>query len=224
MLVIPDTPERNTVVLVPRKPQRRKRTTPDFARVAELAADMIADSGEGHLRIPQLRKATGISNSSLYAHFGGRDGIVAAALLVLYERYYRETIGVLEQAVRDADSVDDYRHRLRQFIMFTGDLRRTPARLQRAAVFAGSQGRPEVRSKLVELTTAIVDDVVKAVDLARARGFLTSSHPSRTIAYFMQAAIFGRVITAFDGKVADDDLERWTDVVMRAIDAINSEK
>ena len=212
-----------TVSSVPRAPRRRKRTTPDFDRVIEIAADMISQGGEANLRIPDVRRTTGISNSSLYAHFGGRDGVVSAALLLLYERHYRESLGVLESVVREATSEDDYLRRLRAFIEFAGDLNRTPARLHRAAVFAGSQGRPDVRAKLVELTTHIVEDAVKSVELARTRGFVRSRHSSRVITHLIQAAIFGRLISSFDAHTPKDDLAEWTDALMCAIVALSTD-
>lgn len=198
---------------------RRRRSTPDFDLVAQLAADMIAEGGESRLRIAAIQKTTGISNSSLYAHFGDRDGITTAALLVLFERFYAETVGALDQVVREATSNDDFKSRLRAFIEYTGDLGRTPARLHRAAVFAGSQGRPEVRQRLVELNSAVVEDSIRSVELARARGFVQSRHSSRTIVHLIQAAMFGRIVSAFDANTGQD-LAGWTDAFMCAIDAL----
>ena len=50
--------------------KRRPRTTPDFAAIEELVANLLAAHGESGLRIEELRRATGASKSSLYGKYG----------------------------------------------------------------------------------------------------------------------------------------------------------
>ncbi|MFZ9903029.1 MAG: TetR/AcrR family transcriptional regulator, partial [Ilumatobacteraceae bacterium] len=153
----------------PRK--RRPRTVPDFKTIEELTANLIAANGESGFRIEEIQRSTNVSKSSLYGKYGGRDGLVAAGLLVLYERHYRETIGVIDEVVRTAQSWEELISRFRQLTIYVATLRRSTERLQRAAVLAGTVARPELRAKVVELQTAMMDDLARSIDLARVRGF-----------------------------------------------------
>jgi AcrR family transcriptional regulator len=194
--------------------KRRPRTTPDFAAIEELTANLLATHGESGLRIEELQRATGVSKSSLYGKYGGRDGLVAAGLMVLYERHYRETIGVIDEVVRTAQSRDELMKRFRQLTHYVANQQRTTERLHRAAVLAGTIARPELRAKVVALQSAMMEDLARSIDLARIRGFAKEGHSSRVLANFISALTFGRIIVAFDNNLPADELEQWTDAAM----------
>lgn len=194
--------------------KRRPRTTPDFAAIEELTANLLATHGESGLRIEELQRATGVSKSSLYGKYGGRDGLVAAGLMVLYERHYRETIGVVDEVVRTAQSRDELIKRFRQLTHYVANQQRTTERLHRAAVLAGTIARPELRAKVVALQSAMMEDLARSIDLARIRGFAKEGHSSRVLANFISALTFGRIIVAFDNNLPADELEQWTDAAM----------
>jgi AcrR family transcriptional regulator len=194
--------------------KRRPRTTPDFAAIEELTANLLAAHGESGLRIEELQRATGVSKSSLYGKYGGRDGLVAAGLMVLYERHYRETIGVIDEIVRTAQSREELMERFRQLTHYVADLQRTTERLHRAAVLAGTISRPELRTKVVALQSEVMKDLARSIDLARVRGFAKQGYSSRVLANFISALTFGRIIVAFDNDLPADELQQWTDAGM----------
>lgn len=196
----------------PRK--RRPRTTPDFAAIEELTANLLAEHGESGLRIEELQRATGVSKSSLYGRYGGRDGLVAAGLMVLYERHYRETIGVIDEIVRTSKSREELIERFRQLTVYVADLKRTTERLHRAAVLAGTIARPELRAKVTTLQSEMMSDLARSIDLARVRGFAKQNYPSRVLANFISALTFGRIIVAFDNELPADEVQQWTEASM----------
>ena len=194
--------------------KRRPRTTPDFVAIENLTADIIAAHGESGLRIEDIQRSTNVSKSSLYGKYGGRDGLVAAGLMVLYERHYRETIGVIDEVVRTAQTRDELVNRFRQLTHYVAGLQRTTERLHRAAVLAGTIARPELRAKVTTLQSAMMGDLARSIDLARVRGFAKQGQSSRVLANFISALTFGRIIVAFDNDLPDNELEQWTDVTM----------
>ena len=200
--------------------KRRPRTTPDFAAIEELTANLLAAHGESGLRIEELQRATGVSKSSLYGKYGGRDGLVAAGLMVLYERHYRETIGVIDEVVRTSQSRDELMERFRQLTHYVADLKRTTERLHRAAVLAGTIARPELRAKVVALQSDMMKDLARSIDLARVRGFAKQGYSSRVLANFISALTFGRVIVAFDNDLPADELQQWTDAGMEMLGSL----
>jgi len=200
--------------------KRRPRTTPDFAAIEELTANLLAAHGESGLRIEELQRATGVSKSSLYGKYGGRDGLVAAGLMVLYERHYRETIGVIDEVVRTSQSRDELVERFRQLTHYVADLKRTTERLHRAAVLAGTIARPELRAKVVALQSDMMKDLARSIDLARVRGFVKQGYSSRVLANFISALTFGRIIVAFDNDLPADELQQWTDVGMEMLGSL----
>ena len=188
--------------------------TPDFAVIEQAVANIIATHGESGLRIEELQRTTRVSKSSLYSKYGGRDGLVAAGLLVLYERHYRDTIGVIDEMVRTVQSRDELVDRFRQLTQYVADLTRTTERLQRAAVLAGTTARPELRAKVVALQSAMMEDLARSIDLARVRGLAKQRYSSRVLANFISAITFGRIVAAFDSELPPDELGQWTDAAM----------
>lgn len=200
--------------------KRRPRTIPDFHAIEELTANLLAEHGESGLRIEELQRATGVSKSSLYGKYGGRDGLVAAGLMVLYERHYRETIGVIDEVVRTAQSRQELMDRFRQITQFVADLARTSDRLHRAAVLAGTVARPELREKVVALQSEMMSDLARSIELARVRGLAKDKHSSRVLANFISALTFGRIIVSFDNNLPVDELQQWTDATMDMLGAL----
>ena len=137
--------------------------------------------------------------------------MVAAGLMVLYERHYRETIGVIDEIVRTSQTRDELVERLRQLTHYVADLKRTTERLHRAAVLAGTIARPELRAKVVALQSDMMKDLARSIDLARVRGFVKQGYSSRVLANFISALTFGRIIVAFDNDLPADELQQWTD-------------
>lgn len=54
----------------------------------------------------------------------------------------------------------------------------------------------------------------------RARGLINSVYPDRTIAAFIQAYTFGRVLAGFDSKLSKDDDAQWVALVDDAVEHI----
>lgn len=200
--------------------KRRPRATPDFAAIEELTANLLATHGESGLRIEELQRATGVSKSSLYGKYGGRDGLVAAGLIVLYERHYRETIGVIDEVVRTSQSREELMEHFRQLTRYVADLQRTTERLHRAAVLSGTIARPELRATVTLLHGEMMKDLARSIDLARVRGFARQNYSSRMLANFISALTFGRLIVAFDNDLPADELEQWTDATMVMLGAL----
>lgn len=202
------------------KRKRRPRATPDFAAIEELTANLLAAQGESGLRIEDLREATGVSKSTLYGKYGGRDGLVAAGLMVLYQRHYRETIGVVDEIVRTSQSRDEVKERLRQLTLYVADPKRNTERLLRAAVLAGTIARPELRTKVAAMQNDLMKDLARTIDLARVRGIAKQGYSSRVLANFVSALTFGRIIVAFDNDLPTDELQQWTDAVMELLETL----
>jgi len=200
--------------------KRRPRATPDFAAIEALTANLLATHGESGLRIQELQRATGVSKSSLYGKYGGRDGLVAAGLMVLYERHYRETIGVIDEFVRTSQSREELKERFRQLTRYVADLQRTTERLHRAAVLSGTIARPELRATVTLLHGEMMKNFARSIDLARVRGFARQNYSSRMLANFISALTFGRLIVAFDNDLPADELEQWTDATMVMLGAL----
>jgi len=204
-----------------RAPARRRRAPrrkPQPDEVISIAIDLISAHGEAGLRIEDVVRRAGISTSSLYAHFGDRDGVVAAALSRMYEDFVQESVGGIRAILEQSHTREELREALRSATAFTQDLARTTPRLDRAGVIAGTRGRPTYAKALTAAQTRLNDEVADLIELGTRRGLTAPRYPARTIATFIQAYTFGRVLAHFDGKRPRDEQQQWNAIVTDVVE------
>ena len=188
------------------------------SQVVDVTIELLTRHGESGLRIEEVQERTGISKSSLYAAFEDRDGLVAAALTRIYERYVTESIDAISRMADEARTAADLRTGLHTATRFTQDLARSTARMDRVAVIAGTRGRPAYARALTAAQTRLNDALEAAIASARDRGIVSSRHAPRVLATFIQAYTLGRVLGAFDADRPADEQSQWNTLVDGVID------
>lgn len=81
--------------------EKEKRSTAD--RVVATATEMIAAAGYERLDMFGLSQASGVSNGSIYHHFGSREGVLVAVLDRIFHRYALGLSAVLRRHPEDAE-------------------------------------------------------------------------------------------------------------------------
>ena len=186
---------------------------PDLDRVVAVAVDLLRLHGEGGLRIEDVQEHTGISKSSLYAHFGDRDGLVAAALTGIYETHVKESVAAIRATVDGARTAAELRESLRGATTTSQDLARAPARMDRIAVIAGTRGRPAHARALTEAQTRLTDELERIIKGGQDRGVVARRHAPRAIANLLQAYTLGRILVAFDASRPRDAQAQWSALI-----------
>jgi AcrR family transcriptional regulator len=202
-------------------PRRRApRRTPNFDQVLDETTRLLDTVGETGLRIEELIAATGVSKSSLYQHFTDRDGLIAAARARQFEEIVNESIEGIKQLMASVTTRESVRNSLHAATVFTQNIARNADRIQRVAIIAGTIGRPTFAKQLTGAQTRLTDALTSLVSTARENGVITPTHPDRTIAMFIQAYTFGRVLSSFDSKRGVKDNEEWVALIDDVIDRL----
>lgn len=71
-------------------------------RVLSVASTLAEERGFDALSIADLTHASGVSNGSIYHHFGSKEGVRAALLLDAVKDYQERLLAVLDEHPRDA--------------------------------------------------------------------------------------------------------------------------
>jgi AcrR family transcriptional regulator len=200
--------------------QRAPRRAPNFDQVLDETTRLLDTVGETGLRIEELIAATGVSKSSLYQQFSDRDGLIAAARARQFEAIVNESIDGIKQLVSSATTRQGLRDALHAATVFTQNISRNADRIQRAAIVAGTVGRPAFAKQLTAAQTRLTDALTSLISEARRDGQISPTHPDRTIAMFIQAYTFGRVLSSFDSKRGAKDNEEWVALIDDVIDRL----
>ena len=198
--------------------RRAPRRAPDFDQVLDETIRLLDTVGETGLRIEELLAATKLSKSSLYLHFTDRDGLIAAARARQFEAIVNESVEGIKQLVASTTTREGLRDALHAATVFTQNVSRNSERIKRAAIIAGTVGRPAYAKQLASAQTRLTDALETLIGTARRDGLITPSHPDRTIAMYIQSYTFGRVLSSFDNKRSKNDNAEWVALIDDLLD------
>jgi len=207
----------------PQKPTVRKRAprrTPNIDEIVQITIELLEQHGETGFRLEHLMERTNISKSSIYLHFGDRDGLLAAAYGKRFEGIVVESISGLEVLLTRVNSPQTARDALRAATAFVASGERFKHRLDRAVIIAGTRGRPEFGEALAKAQTALTDRFTLLLVSTQERGLIRLKHPPRTVAQMIQAVTFGRIVAEIEGNETNQSREAWMKLVDELIDTL----
>ncbi len=193
--------------------QRSQRKTPDLDEILEVVIELVLQHGDSGFRIEELIERTGISKSSLYLHFGDRDGLVGAALSKAFLRDIRTNVDgaiVLFSRVHTRNQMKEAIPLLVDAALNTQDF----ARWQRVMVLASAQHRPEMMKRISEGQNMINTALEELVSEKQKLGIIRNDLDAREIGVLIQTAIIGRIFRDIDSKITAKDLQKWRAVLV----------
>lgn len=171
---------------------------PTAASLLERAVDVIDASGEQAVRVEEISAHCKVSITSLYHHFGNREGLIEAAQA---ERFARTSRRNIERFVADVDAVtsaEELRPLIARWVRGLVSGSAAPVRAVRAQVLASALTRPRLKEKVIELNRGQFDRIASALARAQERGLLNSALDARATAVSFTCLAFGRVLAEVD--------------------------
>jgi AcrR family transcriptional regulator len=190
--------------------QGRKRA------ILETTLRLIEERGPDGFTIDDVLVESGTSTSSLYHHFGSREGLLAAA-----ERFrYRQSWGARDRRQLDIGRAVQSNQELLAFV--AGELRRVAtdpetiaARHSRMQVAAKALDSPEVAADRAVVQAMVVDAIDLIFAGAQARGLVPDDLDTRAYSGFFVGLTLSRTFTE-DGTL---DAESWLSIAIPAAQA-----
>jgi AcrR family transcriptional regulator len=195
------------------KPRKRaSRKIPDLDEVIEITIQLILKHGDSGFRIDELIELTGISKSSLYLHFGDRDGLVGAAMSTAYLRDVKINV---DGAIALVSGISTRKQMLDAIpILVNAALNtRNIARWQRVMVLSSARHRPEMLKRISEAQTMIDTALEELLREKQKQGIVRKDLDAREIGVLMQTAIIGQIFRDIDSKITAKDLDKWRAVL-----------
>ena len=192
--------------------QRAARKTPDLDEVIEVTIELVLKNGDSGFRIEELIERTGISKSSLYLHFGDRDGLVGAAMSTAYLRDIKTNVDgaiALFSGISTRKQMLDAIPTLVNAALNTRDI----ARWQRLMVLASARHRPEMLKRISEAQTMIDTALEELIREKQNQGIVRKDLDAREMGVLIQTAIIGRIFRDIDTKITNKDLDKWRAVL-----------
>ena len=191
--------------VVPVVKQERAQAT--VALLLEATMDALEAHGESGVRLDDILVTTGVSRSSLYHHFGDRDGLIDAARVVMFSRWVEADIRDLERALTKAATAADFREAFRRILVASQSPKRRASRLERAYTIGASKARPALAAALATEQRRLSERTETFVLAAQAKGWMQRNLDAAAVAVFIQAVGTGRVVSDIDARPVDP--EHW---------------
>ena len=199
--------------------QRSQRKKPDLDAIIEVAIELVLRHGDSGFRIEELIERTGISKSSLYLHFGDRDGLVGLALSTAFLRDIRNNVddaAVLLADVKNRKQMEEAIPQLVELALNTPDA----ARWQRVMVLASARNRPEMMKRVSEGQTMVNTAIEELVRGLQNSGVVRIDLDAREIGVLIQTAIIGRIFRDIDSEITAEDLDKWRAILVSVYEGI----
>lgn len=193
--------------------RRSARRAPDLDAVVGVACDLLLAHGEGGFRIDELLERTGISKSSLYLHFGDRDGIIARACIEIFSRQVKQNVESIIALMERCSTPEELAKHME--LMIDAVIRQPEdVRWNRVMVLAAARHRPALWSELGRVQSGLTSAIAAQIEDLREKGLVEPTTDARELALFVQFATFGRIFRDLDPAMGDADLERWRSMMV----------
>jgi AcrR family transcriptional regulator len=193
--------------------KRAPRKTPDLAEVIAVTIELLLKNGESGFRIEDVIEKTGISKSSLYLHFGDRDGLVGAAYVELFTTDTNRNIAQAISVFEDVKTREQLEAVLPPLVQALARIPHT-VRWNRLDVLSATRHRPEFMSRIVEAQTRLNSALAEALSVQQKLGNVRTDLSAREMAVLIQGISLGRIFRDLDSKLDRDDLDEWSELTL----------
>lgn len=199
--------------------KRAPRKTPNLDEVVAVATELLLKHGEGGFRIEDVIERTGISKSSLYLHFGDRDGLVGTAYVELFTIDTNRNISQALAVFEDIKTTEQLKAVLPLFVRALANVPHT-ARWNRIDVLSAARHRPEFMARIVEAQTRLNSALTEALSAQQKLGNVRKDLSAREMAVLIQGVSFGRIFRDLDNKMDRDDLKDWSELALAVYEIV----
>lgn len=187
-------------------------------KVLEFASQELDEVGAVKFNILNVINKSGVSRSSVYHHFGDRDGLIGAVELT---RLFRE-VSELNDSIRfvtdNATSVPDVLELIRAVLVEAGSPKGVQLRSRRIALLAISQNIPMMAEKLSQCLREGDTHIAESLRIAERRGIIRPLANPEGIAHLISSLFLGRtMVDVINSPEANKD---WIEVVMAVFEGL----
>lgn len=186
-------------------------------RLLDAAMRALDDDGESGFRVEQVIETAGASASSLYHHFGNRDGLIDAARAVAFSRQAAEDVETIRLALHGVSDREEFLARMDAITRLVASDDRAPVRRRRLAILGRAASRPELWEALQREQRAVTDGLAQVILDGQRSGLVRPELDARALAQFVLGYAFGRVLGDLDAEPLDaEERCRVIDLAVRS--------
>ena len=196
---------------------RRKRADglKTIARILKAAEEEMAEHGFVKFSVDRVIERSGVARSSVYHHFGGRDGLISAvetaSTMKSLERGTAEFEKVLDSLTSGEEAFALIELGIRMFRSSENRQRRQ----RRISTLAAAQSAPAIRDVLAREQQLGSENLARVLAKVKERGLADPVEPYLGLAYVIQSMLVGRILVDISDNEELD--QEWEDAAIATL-------
>ena len=198
--------------------QQRKRSDgrETMSRIMDFALAEFNKVGPDDFNLDRVLEKSSVSRSSVYHHFGGRHGVIAAVEAKLVENDVDLNNIGLREFVNIATSAAEILAVIRMEIAAGSKSEDKETRQRRARTFVAAQRSEFLYEVLQTKQREATEYLSETLQIATARGLIQPRVPEMAIAQLMLSLLFGRILVDLVDSENGDPL--WTQATLDSLE------
>lgn len=177
-------------------------------KILYFAQQELESSGLVNFNLDRVIEASGVSRSSVYHHFGGREGVIAAVELDYLRTTIAEGMTEMTALLHGVATGEEAFSLVEIGILISGSDDQKAMRRQRVLNLAMAPNSPETMEMLREFQDVGASQLATLIRELKDRGFCDPIEPIDGTAHLIQSMLLGRILVDILGDSGAE--AQWT--------------
>ncbi len=201
-----------------KSPKRDSKPPTTREALLEAAIAELTLRPEADFRIETILATTGASFSSLYHHFGSREGLIIEAQIAIFKSPIANDIGSFTAGAALVSNSDDLLQLLKAAIASSSSAENAKDRAAQIAILSAANSRPVLAEAIAKEQAEVTAQVAAVFDDLQTRGLIEPQVETTLIGQFIQVTILGQSV--LDAGAGPVEVTAWQDLVLKTLLAL----
>lgn len=192
---------------------------PTAQAMVELAMQALNEGGEAAVKVDAIVRQCQVSVTSLYHHFGSREGLIEAALIERYSRILVTNVDDFVSGVKESSNRDEMKTLIERFVPFLQGKENREVRFARAAAVGAAISRPALRESMGRVQETQAHLLADALADGQRRGIVRTGVDALSLAYWLSGIVFGKILLEITSP-SDDQEATYSNLTVQAIESV----
>lgn len=192
---------------------------PTAQAMVELAMQALNEGGEAAVKVDAIVRQCQVSVTSLYHHFGSREGLIEAALIERYSRILVTNVDDFVSGVKKSSNRDEMKTLIERFVPFLQGKENREVRFARAAAVGAAISRPALRESMGRVQETQAHLLADALADGQRRGIVRTGVDALSLAYWLSGIVFGKIVLEITSP-SDDQEATYSNLTVQAIESV----
>jgi len=195
-----------------------RNDSPAKQRLFDAVKTLLESHAPGEITTTMVLQEAGVARNTLYLHYESHAALLEAVLLSVFLDGVKSHLDMMNKALDEASSKDDFRRLAREIINNAQGRDRRDFRLSRCRLIAHADKSPRFQKILGDEQSLINERFAEFFTRLQQKGWMGKQMSAATAAVLVQAITLGRAIDDIAAKnLPPDD---WNAAYMQIVDKV----